>query len=85
LDGRLDLVLDLGADRLDVDAEPLQPPGLAVDRILRASLLDLLLGHVLHVVVRRMAVHAHRDGLEHGRAVRPSTSCLITKRSWRDT
>ena len=42
---------------------------LAVDRVLLAPLLDLLLGHVLHVVVRGVAVHAHGHGLEQRRAL----------------
>ena len=37
---------------------------------LRAPLLELLLGHVLHVVVRGVAVHAHRHGLDQRRAAR---------------
>src|SRR4051794_22101390 len=68
LRARLDRVADLGADRVDVDAEVAQARLLALDGVLLAPLLDLLLGHVLHIVVRGMAVHAHRHGLEQGRA-----------------
>ena len=53
----------------DVDPERLDPAHLAVDRVLRAPLLDLLLRHVLHVVVCGVAVHAHGDGLDQRRAV----------------
>src|SRR6478609_7413166 len=65
----VDRVADLGADRLGVDAELAQARLLALDRVLLAPLLDLLLRHVLHVVVRGVAVHAHRHGLEQRRAL----------------
>src|SRR4051794_22161859 len=68
LRARLDRLADLGAHRGAVDAEVAQPRLLALDRVLLAPLLDLLLGHVLHVVVRGVAVHAHRHGLEQRRA-----------------
>ena len=61
--------LTLVADRLRVDAERLQALDLAVDRVLRAPLLDLLGRDVLHVVVRGVAVHAHRHGLDQRRAL----------------
>src|SRR3954468_12259862 len=65
----VDRLADLGADGVRVDAEIAQARLLALDRVLLAPLLDLLLGHVLHVVVRRVAVHAHRDGLDERRAL----------------
>ena len=61
--------LTLVADRLRVDAERLQALDLAVDRVLRAPLLDLLGRDVLHVVVRGVAVHAHGHGLDQRRAL----------------
>src|SRR4051794_17689664 len=62
------LPADLVAQRVHVDAELRDAHALAVDGVLAAPLLHLLLGHVLHVVVRGVAVHAHRHGLEQRRA-----------------
>ena len=67
LDGGVDLVAHLGPDGLDVHAEVGQPGGLAVDRVALAPGLDLLLGHVLHVVVGGVAVHAHGHRLDERR------------------
>ncbi len=47
--------------------EHTQPVLLALDRVALAPLLDLLLGHVLHVVVGGVAVHAHRHRLDQRR------------------
>ena len=47
-----------------------QPRLLTVDRVALAPLLDLLLGHVLHVVVGGVAVHPHRHRLDQRRARR---------------
>src|SRR3954452_86632 len=68
LRARLDRLADLGANGVRVDAEVAQARLLALDRVLLAPLLDLLLGHVLHVVVRGVTVHAHRHRLEQRRA-----------------
>src|SRR5215213_11970494 len=48
----LDRLAHLRPDRLGVGAERAQARLLAFDRVLLAPLLDLLLGYVLHVVVR---------------------------------
>src|SRR3954451_12203046 len=69
LRARLDRLADLGEQRVRVDAEVAQARLLALDRVLLAPLLDLLLGHVLHVVVGGVAVHAHRHRLDQRRAV----------------
>ena len=69
LGGGVDLGLDRRAQRVDVDAERAQPRLLALDRVALAPLLDLLLGHVLHVVVGGVAVHPHRDRLDQRRPV----------------
>src|SRR3954452_12653835 len=64
LGGLLDRLAHLGPHGVGVGAEPPQARLLALDGVLLAPLLDLLLGHVLHVVVRGVAVHAHRQGLD---------------------
>src|SRR4051794_36682803 len=68
LRARVDRGPDVVAHRGAVDAEVAQARLLALDRVLLAPLLDLLLGHVLHVVVGGVAVHAHGHGLEQRRA-----------------
>src|SRR3954452_24194652 len=77
LRARVDRGPDLLAHRGGVDAEVAQARLLALDRVLLAPLLDLLLRHVLHVVVRGMAVHAHGHGLEQRRAA--AVECALAR------
>ena len=67
LHSRVDLGAHLAGKRVDVNAELTEPRLLAVDRISRTPLLDLRLRHVLHVVMSRVPVHAHRHGLDQRR------------------
>src|SRR4051812_32448296 len=68
----LGLVLKLLAyrrvDRLHVDALGAQLALVALDRVARRPVLEQLLRHVAHVVVRAVAVHTHRLGLDQRRA-----------------
>ena len=64
--------LHLRADLLDgvrVEAMlPAQPLGVELDRVATRPMLEELGRHVAHVVVRSVAVHAHRLALDQGRA-----------------
>src|SRR6185437_319781 len=70
----LDLLLHRGANRLDVDAVVGELLLVAVHRVALLPDFEELLGHVAHVVVRAVAVHAHGLGLDQRRALAAARS-----------
>ena len=61
-------LVHLGAQRRDVDAERGDAPLLTLDRVALGPRGEQLRRHVAHVVVRGVAVHAHRHRLDERRA-----------------
>src|SRR3954463_11763386 len=64
----LELLSHLGVDRLHVDSVARERALVRLDRIALRPVLEQLLRHIAHVVVRAVAVHAHRLGLDQRRA-----------------
>src|SRR4051812_4041564 len=67
----LELLAHRSVYRLHVDAGGAELALVALDRIALRPALEQLLRHVAHVVVRAVAVHAHRLGLDQRRAAAP--------------
>src|SRR5437763_8983511 len=78
----VDLAGDGGSYCLDIDSELPPPPPLTPRGVALAPFLNLLLGHVLHVVVGGVSVHPHRHRFDQGRPAarhraRPSLECRL--------
>src|SRR4051812_32817323 len=73
----LELLAHRGVNRLSVDALARELLLVGVDRVALCPALEQLLRHVAHVVMGAVTVHAHRLGLDQGRAT--AAPCALAR------